>query len=327
MIDVSIIVVTYNSETDIPECLRSLESTKGSLSVEITLVDNHSSDRTVNLIRSEWSKLHLITNELNVGFPAANNLAIPLATGRYILLLNPDTIVLPGALETIVRYMDEHPNCGICGPRLVNMNGVEAPALFEPGILQSISRYGRLKNLQYYFLNKERLVVSGACLAFRRQLVSEVGLLDPQLFWAEDGDFCIRARKVGYEVRNVPGATVIHKGGQSAKSNLQQTLYVQNANYLRMISTHYRSYRRAMLLSVRLIEICLRILKQSLLAAFKLRADARQRLGGLLQVVREMPALLSSRRCGTREKGPSLRVTAAAEAQREERSILVRSER
>jgi len=295
MLDVSIIIVTYNSEADIQDCLQSIATTKGSVTVETLIVDNHSHDGTVDIVRQGWSSARVIVNEQNVGFPAANNQAIPSAAGRYVLLLNPDTIALPGALEAMVRYMDEHPKCGVCGPRLIDANGAEAPAMFEPSILQAITRYGRITQLHRYILNEDDLIVSGSCLAFRRQLVSEVGLLDARLFWAEDVDFCIRARKRGYEVKQVPGATVVHKGGQSAKSNLQQTAYAQNATYVRMIRVHYTSYERTVLLSIRLSEICLRILKYSALAALPSRIDARQKVKGLLLVMRDMPALLLMR--------------------------------
>ncbi len=303
MIDVSIVVVTYNSEADIAECLQSIGATAGSLSVEIFVVDNHSLDRTIDVVRGLGGSVRLIANAQNAGFPVANNQAIPLAAGRYIMLLNPDTVVLPGAIETIVRHLDEHPDCGVCGPRLIDASGAGAPELFAPGILQAITRYGRLTRHQHRFLDKKNLVLSGACLVFRRELVSEVGLLDPRLFWAEDSDFCMRARRAGYGVQRVLNATVMHKAGQSAKSDIERTLYAQNANYIRMIRLNYESYERAVLISVRLIEIVLRALKYSVVAAFTSRGDAQQRAAGLRRAMRDAPAILFGGRNEPRETG------------------------
>ena len=134
MIDLSIIVVTYNSATDIRECLDSIERAKGRLSIEVTVVDNASVDGTVDLVRQGYPRVKLIANKHNDGFSCANNQAMILSEARNIMLLNPDTIVHDGALERIVEFMDGHPNVGVCGPRLCDKRAVEAPDLRGPSL-------------------------------------------------------------------------------------------------------------------------------------------------------------------------------------------------
>ncbi len=290
-IDISIIIVTYNSENDVEGCLKSISETKGSLAVEVIVVDNCSVDRTAELVRSSSPDAKLILNETNAGFPAANNQVFPLATGRKILLLNPDTILQPGGLRALSLFMDANPTCGLCGPRLLGIEGQEAPELHQPTVLLMVARLLRWKWAQRRIWKDSTLIICGACLMFRRELLDRVGVLDSSLFWTEDVDFSIRVRAAGYGIRLVREASVIHKEGQSIKRNIGQTLYVQNASVFRLVNKHYRWPHRPLILCLRLIEIGLRIVKSAFLAAFW-RFEYRNRRDGLLRVCRDLPSLL-----------------------------------
>jgi hypothetical protein len=237
--DLSIIIVNYNTAEDLGNCLRSVLPSAARLDLEILVVDNASPDASVDMVRREFPEVRLVCNDRNLGFPAANNQALPLAEGRYILLLNPDTVVPPGSLERLVLFMDQNPHCGVCGPVLVDAKGEVAAEIRRPSpwrwLLQAL-------RLQRFYLRPVRggpaEAVSGSCLAFRRCLAAEVGELDEGLFWAEDVDFCLRAARAGYGIAVVPDCRVTHIGGRSARTNRAEALRRQYLSALGFFHKH-----------------------------------------------------------------------------------------
>ncbi len=230
-VDLSIIIVNWNTRELLAQCLQSLEDTIRDISFKVWVVDNGSSDGSVAMVRERFPRVHIIANEENVGFVRANNQALPHCQGRYVLLLNSDTQVLPGSLNKTVQFMDEHPRAGIMGVRLLNPDGTfqasytPFPTLWrEFLILSGLGRWLVRPTFPSYGPQVERGAqhiegyLEGAYLMARREAVDEVGGLDEHIFmYAEDVDWCYRFYQAGWEVWYLPDAPIIHYGGQSSK--------------------------------------------------------------------------------------------------------------
>ena len=293
MYDLSIIVVTYNSAKDIGPCLDSIRATKQGLNVETFVVDNASKDSTVEMVRVKYPWVHLIANRLNVGFPAGNNQAIRQADGRYLMLLNPDTVVLHGALQTIVAFMDARTECGVCGPTLVDAEGNVAYHLRRPSFRYYLALVlGLHRFLRQQLPPRSLEIVSGACLVLRKNLVTEVGVLDENLFWCEDVDYCVRAIDAGYRVCCVEDARVVHLQGQSAVSNIGLVLEKQYMSKLRYFKKHGRERILRPILVLFLFQSTLRILRWQWRAWFRPTEEACLRTKVLKRLAREMLRML-----------------------------------
>lgn len=232
VIDVSVVIVSYNTAHLLIEAVQKVKNAAGGLAIECIFVDNASSDGSVALIRREFPADALIVNPVNVGFGRANNQALALAKGRYILLLNTDAFVAPDTLVKTVGYMDANPQCGILGVRLEGRDGELQPCAryFPTPVNQFLQRTG----LHKVFKNV-RMVddmgwdhasvrqcdwVVGCYYLVRKELVNQIGLFDPRYFlYFEEVDHCFAAKKAGWNVVFYPHTTVVHLGGESAKSS------------------------------------------------------------------------------------------------------------
>ena len=227
MIDLSIIIVNWNTRDLLAQCLDSVFETAGDLDLEVFVVDNASTDCSADTVRKDFPQVKLIENNENVGFARANNQAIQESTGRYVLLLNPDTEVRTDALETLVRFMEEHPGTGAAGAGLINPDGTIQPSCYpSPTLLRELWRLFHLDAIRPYarydlhdgILETPQEVdfVHGACLLLRRKALDQVGSLDEDYFiYTEEVDLCHRLRQKGWKVYWVPKAVVVHYGGQS----------------------------------------------------------------------------------------------------------------
>jgi N-acetylglucosaminyl-diphospho-decaprenol L-rhamnosyltransferase len=232
VVDVSIIIVSYNTAYLLREAVGKVKSASHGLKVECIFVDNASSDESVVLIQREFPSDTLIINDTNVGFGRANNQALTVATGRYILLLNTDAFVASDTLTKTLAYMDTHPRCGILGVRLEGRDGALQPCAryFPTPFNQFLQRTG----LHKVFRNV-RLIddmgwdhaterhcdwVVGCYYLVRKDVIDQVGLFDPRYFlYFEEVDHCFAAKNAGWEVVFYPHTTVVHLGGESAKSS------------------------------------------------------------------------------------------------------------
>jgi len=230
-VDVSVIVVNWNTRDLLTECLYSLYEATRDLYLEVIVVDNASSDGSPAMLRKRLPQVHLIENQQNAGFAHANNQGIEVSRGRYVLLLNSDTRVCPESLQKTVRFMDEHPRAGIVGGRLLNPDGTfqasytPFPSLWREFLI--LSGLGRLL-IRPNFPSCEpqtekgaqriRGYVEGAYLMARGEAVGQIGGLDEKIFmYAEDVDWCHRFHQAGWEIWYLPQAPIIHYGGQSSK--------------------------------------------------------------------------------------------------------------
>jgi GT2 family glycosyltransferase len=228
----SIVIVSWNTRDLLRRCLASARAeilSFPAMATEIIVVDNASSDGTGSMVKEEFPEAVVLENKKNVGFAAANNQGIRCAHGNLILLLNPDTEFHPGALGTLLRFMDATPRAGAAGACLTNPDGsLQRSAYPMPTLAREFWRLfhlDRLRPLTSYTL--EALdssiahpvdVAQGASLMLRRRALEQVGLLDEDYFmYTEEVDLCFRLKRAGWGVYWLPGAKVLHWGGQSTR--------------------------------------------------------------------------------------------------------------
>ena len=230
--ELSILIVSFNTRELTLECLRSVYKETRATPFELIVVDNASSDGSADTIRKEFPALRLITLDENIGFSRGNNLAAEHATGELLLLLNPDTVVLDGAIDALVHFASERPTCGIWGGRTLfadrSLNpgscwrGMSLWTLFSRAVgLLSLMPQSPLFNAAGYGgwqRDSVRAVdtVSGCFLLIRRSLWEELEGFDPLFFmYGEEADLCLRARNRGAQPTITPDAEIIHYGGMS----------------------------------------------------------------------------------------------------------------
>lgn len=226
MTDLSIIIVSWNTVGLLDACLASIMAHPPCRQFQVTVVDNASTDGSVQMVRARYPDVKLIKNEENIGFARANNQGLRQAAGRHVLLLNPDTEVRPEALETLARFLDEHEEVGAVGARILNPDGTLQPSCYPAPTLLN-------EWLHLFHLDRERRegmeawdvteareveVLLGACMMVRREALDDVGFLDERFFmYSEEVDFCYRLQKAGWPLYWVPQAQVVHYGGQSTR--------------------------------------------------------------------------------------------------------------
>jgi len=226
--DLSVVIVNWNTRELLSQCLRSVYETAGDVSLETLVVDNASTDGSVEMVRRMFPQVRLIENAENVGFARANNQAMAIGQGRYVLLLNSDAVLRPDALQSMCRFMDHHPETGIVGAKLLNPDGTfQASYMNFPTIMDEVLLLTKLSRLFHpsYFPShslagsqevKEADWVTGACLMIRREALEQVGGLDEEYFmYSEEVDWCWRVKQAGWKVFYTPEAEVLHWGGQS----------------------------------------------------------------------------------------------------------------
>ena len=230
--DFSAIVVTYNSRPHVAACLQSLAGARDGVSLDVTVVDNASSDGTTDAVRAALPGAQVVDSGGNLGYARAVNLGIRSTRGEFVLVMNPDCVVAPGAAAALLAWMRAHPRCAIAGPRILNTDGsVEWSARSFPEPLTFLfNRYSLLTRLwpsnpwsRRYLLSdwdhaSPRSVdwVSGACMCVRRVAIEQVGGMDEAYFmFNEDVDWCHAMKRAGWSVDFVADAVVTHHVGAS----------------------------------------------------------------------------------------------------------------
>jgi GT2 family glycosyltransferase len=258
-IRLSILLVTYRSREVILRCLRSLQADDPANPWEIIVVDNASADGTCEAVRSEFPWVRVIANETNRGFPAAINQAAQEAKGSYLLLLNPDTVVTPESLDSMLQWMDRHPEVGACGPTLSFPDGRVQPSVLPlPTLANSVLAYAGVRQMPGLDMDQPTLFsrdlyLLGACLMIRRVAWEEVGSLDPRLFWIEDAEWALRAGQAGWRLAYLPQVSAVHVGEASAHKDIFVKLTRQHLNRFEFFKKHgswveYNALRMAVLL-------------------------------------------------------------------------------
>ena len=270
MVDLSIVIISWNVRELLRRCLQSIvtEARPGSADgvfevdgweVEILVVDNASTDGSSEMVRDEFPRIHLIVNDENRGFTAANNQGLALSRGRHLLLLNPDTEIVGDALATMTGYMQANSEVGALGPRLLNTDGslqssrrrfpTLSTALVESTVVQEWWDDNRILRRYYAADTPDDAVqrvdwVTGACLLVRRQAYERVGGLDEGFFmYSEELDWCKRIKDAGWEVVFLPTATVIHHEGKSSEQVVPaRHIYFQSSK-VRYFRKHHGAFQ------------------------------------------------------------------------------------
>ncbi len=229
--ELSIVILSWNVRELLRDCLRSVMENVRTFQrsdVETFVVDNASTDGSPEMVAAGFPEVRLIRNPANLGYARANNIGIAASRGRYVLLLNSDTVVPAGALAGLLSFMDAHPWAAACSPQLLRPDGTPQPYAFggDPTPLyllrRGISRLLLGRPLHDWAVAAPIQVdwVSGACLMVRRAAIEQVGALDEAMFmYFEDNDWCRRMRLAGWQVWYVPTVAITHIGGAGLKQN------------------------------------------------------------------------------------------------------------
>ena len=240
---ISVIVVNYNVEFFLEQCLNSVKKALENVSGEVFVVDNNSIDGSVEMVRLKFPEINLIANKDNRGFSKANNQAIEISQGEYILLLNPDTVVEEDTFSKVISFMDNHPDAGGLGVRMLDGKGVFLPeskrGLPTPTVafykIFGLSKlFPKSKKFGQYHLGhlneletNEVDILSGAFMMMRKEALNKVGLLDETFFmYGEDVDLSYRIQKGGYKNYYFPETRIIHYKGESTKKSSVNYVFV-----------------------------------------------------------------------------------------------------
>lgn len=248
--DLSVIIVNYNVKVFLQNLLDSIQKASKEVQTEIIVVDNASDDGSVEFLREKYPSVRLIVNEINLGFGKANNIALKEAKGKYILLLNPDTIVAEDTFNKMIEFFNKTPEAGLAGCKILNPDGsLQLPCRRSfPGPWTSFTKVTGLStlfpkskifaryNLTYLDENQTYEVdaISGSFMMMRREVYDKVGGFDEQFFmYGEDLDLCYRIQKAGYKVYYVHSTQIIHYKGESTKrSSIDETKVFYQAMHL-----------------------------------------------------------------------------------------------
>ena len=228
MVDISFIIVNWNTRDILIDCLDSIYKTVTDIESEIYVVDNNSTDGSRDAVKSSFPDVKLIANETNTGFAHANNQALSVMQGRFAVLLNSDAVLQEGAINSLLNFMNNTPGAGIAGVQLLNEDGSRQnsidnfPSLeteiLNKSILRLISPNKYPSKAGNYNVPIEVDSVIGACMMVRKEAMDAVGLLDEDYFiFLEETDWCFRMHKKGWKVYHVPDARVFHLSGHSKK--------------------------------------------------------------------------------------------------------------
>jgi GT2 family glycosyltransferase len=251
--DMSVILVSWNTCDELRACLESVGAGVHGISTEVVVVDNASTDGSPDMVDAHFPHVRLIRNRENLGFAAGCNAGLAAATGRYLLLLNPDTIVLGDVLAATVRYLDERPDVATMGCRILNADGSLQPSCFrDPSVLNTFLGVTGLAKLPWPpFFGRERMthwqrdserdveVVTGCYLATRREVIEDIGLLDAGYFFCgEEADWCRRMRARGWVLRFAPIGDLIHLDGVAGRKLSERRDLFGMAGLVRYVDRH-----------------------------------------------------------------------------------------
>ncbi len=253
-VELSVVVVNFNSREYLRKCLRSIQETAKDLTHEIIVVDNRSKDGSAEMVRREFPDVCLIENRNNLGFTRGNNQGIRVSRGRFVHLLNNDTVVLPGAFQAMIKVMNDHAGAGLVGPRLLNGDGTLQQSFGKD--MNFVNDFFRKYVTNLYEKRKNPIVgkfldwrhsalrevawVKGASMFFRRQALFDAGLMDESIFmFMEEIDLSVRVRELGWKILFTPEARIVHFGGVSTGTNSYQAKVEYHKSQLHFYKKHH----------------------------------------------------------------------------------------
>ena len=263
-LDLSIVIINFNGAAFILDCLESIYNSRCSASFEIIVVDNQSSDDSIKLLDAYDKPLVKIYNTFNYGFSYANNQAFEIANGTMVFMLNNDTILNETTLQKLMDYMKDKPKIGAVAPKLLNKDGtIQCPG--------SSLGHWRFKS----GIPKKVPFIAGAAVMIRKEVLDEIGGLDPNLFFYNDDiDFCYNLKKAGYEIWYYPKASLTHFGGLSTKFRKIGSLIEGYRGGLYIAKKHYGVVIYIIYRIVLLLDIVPRMGGHLILSIFKKESEA-----------------------------------------------------
>lgn len=257
MIDLSIIIVNYNTKQLTLNCLASIYQSITDSRFEVILIDNASHDNSIEAIADKHPQVRLIVNTNNLGFSKANNQGMLIAQGRYVLLLNSDTVIEPDTLDTMIRFMDEHPKVGVAGCKVVLPDGSLDKACRRgfptpSATFYYVSRLSKLfpKNPRINAYHREDLdpdeeypidCLIGAFMMVRREVIDQVGMLDEDFFmYGEDVDWCYRIKQAGWVNYYYPRTQIVHYKRASSRNKPFKITYEFHRAFFVLYNKHFR---------------------------------------------------------------------------------------
>lgn len=215
---ISIILITWNAASVLRNCLESLKEIMQRKDVEVIITDNGSQDETVSFLKKEYPCIQLIELKENRGVAYARNRGLEKAKGKYLFILDNDTLVSREAVEGMEEFMDKHPQAGICGCRLQDGEGrIQESCRPYPGVRDKLANLLKGKEYRYFYSDETRsqifepVYLIGACQFVRYDAFKQAGLLDEHIFYGpEDADFCLRVKKANWHIYYLPQYTITH---------------------------------------------------------------------------------------------------------------------
>jgi GT2 family glycosyltransferase len=299
-IDISVVIVGWNAEHYLELCLESLAKAPPRRSMEVFVVDNASTDGSVEMIEAKFPWVKLIKSSENLGFSRGNNVAIRQCQGRYVALVNPDVIVFPGCLDALADFLDQNPNAGNVGPRVLNPDmSMQStcrrfPTLWN-NFCSATGLSARFKNSRFfagehmfYFPHDRTLAVDvlvGCFSMIRREAFDAVGLLDEGLFmYGDDVDWCRRARNAGWQMVFHPGGQAIHDRGKTTAPYPVRFAVAQQKSVLHYWTKHHSSLGvlgiRSIMLFHHLLRYTFAVLSGLAHSEGSAQADVRKQVSG-----------------------------------------------
>jgi GT2 family glycosyltransferase len=252
-VDVSIVIVNWNTQDLLKNCIRSVYQTINNLKFEIIVVDNASSDNSIEILETDFPQVIIIVNQTNRGFGAANNQAFAIMKGKYALLLNTDALLVSGAVNKLWTFCETHHNASIVCGQLLNADGSKQNSIASFPSLLTLATNTSL--LEYLFPNKfpskrweqtrpiEVDSAIGACMLIRKNALDDVGFFDNRyFFFFEETDLAYSMHKVGWKIYHIPDAYIYHLKGQSIGSNARSRIEFYRSRYKFLSKWHSRSY-------------------------------------------------------------------------------------
>jgi len=291
-VDLAVSIVSYRTPGLVRNCLRALDAARDEVELDVTVVDNASGDGSEDIVRREFPWVRVIANARNVGFGAAHNQVLREAAARYAMVLNSDATVLPGALETLVEFMDAHPDVAVAGPKLRYLDGSVQPSrrrFPSAGTLflesTQVQRFWPDNAVlrRYYVADRsedeaqEVDWLAGACLCVRTRAIDDIGLFDERFFmYSEEIDWCRRFRAAGWRVWYVPSAQAQHHEGASSRLDLASRDQRFQTSKLRYAEKWHGPRVARALRGYLVLEYALRGVEEALKLAARSRASERR---------------------------------------------------
>ncbi len=294
--DISIIIVSYNVKEYIVSCIQSIyKHSKSNYSFEIVVVDNNSKDETIESLNKNFPNISLIKNNFNAGFSAGVNSGVAICKGKYILVLNPDTMFVEDTISMLINATKNQKRLGAIGPALINENGnIQQSFWGNPSIMNTLLSIFYLDFLNYKKNYKNKRLndistvetISGAAFFLSKKIFNELNGLNEKLFWMEDIDFSIRLNKAGYKTYYLPSTKIIHFSGKSAEKNYKVAISNQLLSKIKFFKIHHSKLSASVILfSVLLVSLIKSIIIFFISPFSKIY---RKKLGAYLYTIRSL---------------------------------------